>query len=196
MKKPLAAFLIVVTAVFIAYKDRLTSISLPQKPGIAGRQQSDTLLAYLDQLETRSFDDNGALVSRLQTARARQYTGSPLIEMTHPVFSTGQGNRRWQGRAHSGTADSNNNMLTLENDVVFHQPANAAKIHTEKLVIDRQQRRAHTDRAVEISANHSQTTAEGMQIDFDAQTIQLQGNVHTRYQPPRNTVHTDPADKR
>lgn len=192
MKKPLTALLVVIIVLFIAYRDGLFSSALKQEPaGRAGTEDNKTLNAYIDQLENVRFDDHGNPVSRLRTAAARQTAGQSSIALQNPVFNIGSGNRQWFGQAHTGSIDSDNSILILEHDVIFHQAANAAKIHTEKLVIDQPHKRAHTDTAVEISAAHSKTTARGMQLDFDAQTIQLQGDVHTSYYPDQ---HDSPAD--
>ncbi|HEY9032958.1 MAG TPA: LPS export ABC transporter periplasmic protein LptC [Pseudomonadales bacterium] len=185
MKKPLLVLLAVIAALLVSQQDKLWPLAdwQPARQAPAARDQQ--LSSYIDQLESRSFNDNGELVSRIQTTSARQYRGSDLVEMQQPLFSAGNGLDSWAGQARRGLLDYPSQQLTLIDDVVFYQQANAAKIHTRRLVIDARQQQAHSDAGIDIVADRSTTTAKGMQIDFNTHTIELAGDVRTHYRPPR-----------
>lgn len=157
-------------------------------------QITDTLNLYIDQLESRQFDSQGRLTRQLHTDRAAQYLGQQHILMQRPILRAGFDNNRWQGEANIGRTHTDTEVMILEGDVSFHRIANTARIETRQLVIDSRQKKAFTDQAVTISTDDSQTTADGLAIDFESQTIELKSNVRTYYRPD----HSDqqPSDRR
>lgn len=144
---------------------------------------TDTLNLYIDELQSRHFDTQGQLARQLNTDRAAQYLGQQHILLQQPTLSAGFGNNRWLGQANTGQTHTVTEVLTLQGDVSFHQAANTAKIETGQLVIDNRNKRAFTEQAVTITTDDSLTTADGITIDFDSQTIELNSNVRTYYRP-------------
>lgn len=141
------------------------------------------LSVYIDQLERKHFDPQGQLTGSIHTDHARQYSGQTTFRFDNPLFRAGNSSDTWFGQAQSAILDTRTEQITLNDDVIFYHSENTARIHTRTLTIDNIRRLAYTGEPVTLSSDLSNTTATGLQIDFDARTIQLQNNVRTRYQP-------------
>lgn len=160
-----------------------------QLPGIAALTGDDAateqqLAVYIDQLERRHFDENGQLTRRIHTEQAFQYSNEPdIFYFTKPVFHIGSANDNWTGQSQQAVTNLATEQIVLSGDVVFHHSQNTARIRTQQLTIDNVNKNAFTTEPVELSSDRSRTTATGLHIDFDAQTLQLQNNVRTYFQP-------------
>lgn len=144
------------------------------------------LSVFIETLERKHFDENGQLSSRINTDEAFQFNNSPdMLHLVRPKFVLGRDGSTWYGQSQEASTNLSAEQIELRGDVIFHQKENAARIHTQQLVIDNLKKVAYSQAPIELSNERSSTTATGIYIDFDAQTIQLQNHVHTHYQPDR-----------
>lgn len=138
---------------------------------------------YLDDIESRSFNQAGIHTNTLTTPYAAQYTGQSEIQMQQPHLLIALNAIPWLAEAKIGITSANQKMITLSEDVTLVRSDGTADVHTEKLIFDSATEVAYTPSPVAIYARGSKTFADGIHIDLNHEIIQLKNHVRTYYAP-------------
>lgn len=147
---------------------------------------STQLSFYLNNIESRSFNEEGSLTQILTTQKASQNTASNQITMNAVNLKIGQGNKRWTISANTGSTDSQLQQVTLQDSIKLTSGDGTTEVYTEELVLDGEKEIAYTDLPIKILVNGSETTATGLHVDLKQETIHLKHNVKTYYDPKNN----------
>ena len=148
---------------------------------------------YLSNLETRIFDEEGALSHILQTPRASQQAEAGKILLEEPrLKATGSDGNEWNVSAHSGITTTGLEQIRLENQVRITNQQGPTEVFLEELEFDGAQEIAYSSGPIRIVARESETRATGVHIDFRNETFALKKNVITRYHPEYRRIK--PAD--
>lgn len=142
------------------------------------------LSVYIDQLERKHFNEQGVLNSRVHTKHAFQYNNTPdMLYFEQPVFYFISSSALWRGESKTAIGNLESEQTTLYDEVIFSRTEDALTIYSDQLSVDNKKQTAYTEKPVKIQNPSSQTTAIGMQLNLDTETIQLKSHVHTLYQP-------------
>lgn len=95
--------------------------------------------------------------------------------------------RNWRVTARQGAGPAGFQTVELSGDVVMtgRQEAQRAQtvVRTERLVLEPEARRAHTDQPVTLVFGQYALAATGLQADLNAATLRLESAVHGRFLP-------------
>lgn len=159
--------------------------------------QHDHIDATGKHLMLHRFDDQGTLKHTLYSSASEHYAvrketlfTSPVI-ITNEQYSPDDNNPEdgWQISAQTGIADDANEHVILKNNVIA-KPSQGRPTSLEAITITTEQLDYHategiimTDLPVRIESDQSVTTAIGMTLDINQQTLTLHQRVKSRYDP-------------
>lgn len=159
--------------------------------------QHDHIDAIGKHLMLHRFDDQGVLKHTMYSSASEHYAVSKETHFVSPViitneqYSSDDDNPEdgWQISAQTGIADDANEHVTLK-DKVIAKPSQGRPTSLEAVTITTEQLDYHTikgivmtDLPVRIESDQSVTTAIGMTLDINQQTLTLHQRVKSRYDP-------------
>jgi LPS export ABC transporter protein LptC len=146
------------------------------------------LIASIVNLKRQQFDEHGQPESLVTTVLATQYNDHDyLLFAKQPSFAFGKDKQKWHGQSATAMIDTQAETSALQGNVIFYHDANNTRVHTNHLTINNNQKTAFTDDSVELQNEQNKTTAKGMSVDLQKQTIVLKQNVHSTFKLGANT---------
>ncbi len=142
---------------------------------------------YMQGVIIHLYDEKGNQLTQMESVKLAHFKHqdqslleSPLIQMNQTDGS------HWQLKAKQGKIIKDKNLIEMIDQVVIegaNQQATSTQINTQHLIIDLQNTRATTDKAITISHQYYQTTSIGMDMDFKNHIIDLNQKVVTETKP-------------
>lgn len=150
--------------------------------------------AYMEDTDSRVYDEGGAPHYRLRTQQTLYFDSDPVsgeegefASLHRPHIALHSDDERfWQLTANSAQGQLAEEKMTLHKKVRAWQGPDEApttEVTTEELHIDIGEQYAETDKAVTMRGQQSHTTAVGMQVFFEREVIELLSEVQSRYDP-------------
>lgn len=149
--------------------------------------------AYVENMLTRVLDEQGRLHYRLSAQRADHFQADPagpsaedysLVE--HPDLTMHpQTAAPWHLQARKGRVDKQGELVLLHNGVRAWQKGDngLTALTTSELWVEVPKEYAHTDKAVNMRAEHGTTDAIGMRAQLGEERIELLSEVLGLYYP-------------
>lgn len=142
-------------------------------------------------LFSRIFSADGELQHRIDSRLMAHYSVIGLTELTEPVYLTtimrDDQPERWQVTANKGSFYDDQRLI-LENNVQIQSLTEdnfIQTVETEYLVIDTQRQLISSNQPVLITGRHIVVQGQGLQVDLNAQQLELTKHVKTIYYPKR-----------
>lgn len=182
LKRPAPVFAFAIAVALLG----LTWVSVKRPAAHSAALDTDRPRYYLDDTEWVRYDANGNPEQRVRTQRIEMLAddSARLTELTVDQLGGEQG--PWVLRAPTGYSPPDSRRLLLENTVTVegHWPGDPPlKLETQQMWVDSQVHQIYTDTPVSIAGVARSADADGMRADWDADRVQLQGNVKVRYDP-------------
>lgn len=184
MPRPLLQILLALTLLLAA------KLLWDPRPGSTPDEQTsrrlDTLpKTYIDQVQTWSFDENGNLNDMLEARRVERYSRGDYSMITEPrLYSHSEDGRTWSMSAERGRFQHDEEQLLLRRNVILSHDQTGSRMRTNALDVQLSARTARGDRPVTIVQGDNRTTADGLVVDLEQETVLLKPNVETLYVPP------------
>lgn len=165
-------------------------------PQIKGGENSKTFpQVYMDNVQTREFDEEGKLHYELSTPRISHYQTDPevpgkddytLIQSPKITFYDAGDKAPWQVTAVHGRSEANGHLIRLLENVLIQQNSaeqGLVEITTSELNVRTREQFAETDKAVKMRSAKGQIDAVGMSADLAESRVQLHSQVNAVYDP-------------
>ncbi|MEH6591724.1 MAG: LPS export ABC transporter periplasmic protein LptC [Halioglobus sp.] len=157
----------------------------PAPESAIGEWQEALPKTYLVNAKTSNFNEEGALTDVLAAQSAEMYPSKKETLLESPRMYTHNLNEdTWTASSDMGRYDHRREVLTLTENVVLSNDINHVTLKTEQMKIDLRRNTALSRVPVTISDGLNSTTADGMRVDMDSQTVKLQPNVESIYVKP------------
>jgi len=149
---------------------------------------------YMKNVLAREYDETGALRYQLSTPAISHFqlnlnTPGPddytLLEKPSMIFRQA-GEAPWTIESNQGRSDNNGELIILTDKVLIEQNSDEqglVQVRTETLLARPKQQFVETDKAVKITAEHTQIDAIGMSADLATSRLQLNTRVDAVYEP-------------
>jgi LPS export ABC transporter protein LptC len=184
MPRPLLQVLLALTLLLAA------KLLWDPRPGSVPDEQTSRRLdvlpkTYVEQVQTWSFDENGNLKDMVEAERVDQYSRGDYSTMVEPrLYSHSEDGKTWSMSAERGRYQHEEEQLLLRRNVVLSHDQTGSRMRTHMLDVQLAQRTARGDRQVTIVQGDNRTTADGLYVDLEQETVLLRPNVQTLYVPP------------
>ncbi|MCF1426484.1 MAG: LPS export ABC transporter periplasmic protein LptC [Shewanella sp.] len=141
-----------------------------------------------DDLYSVSFNDRGEVESRVMAVYMEHFDASNLTRFSQPVYllypDNGQAN--WRISAAKGTLKQDDNIVTLENNVIIdaitpNEPLQQLK--TSYLQLDLDTMIMRSDRVIQVNGSNFKAEGTGLYANLNAQTVELLNQVTGIYEP-------------
>ncbi|MEH6580382.1 MAG: LPS export ABC transporter periplasmic protein LptC [Halioglobus sp.] len=153
-------------------------------PEVSARQKA-LPKTYLINVRSSNYDEAGALTEVIQADTATYYPSQNKSLLEEPrLYSHNLDNDTWSASAEIGHYEHGREMLTFTNNVRLTNDTNQVHLTTERMKIDLRKNMATSDVPVTITHGESNTRADGMVANLDAQILQLRPNVESIYVQP------------
>lgn len=151
--------------------------------------------AYMIDIDTEDFDQDGKLISRMSTPAAQHFQINPdapgpedhtIFTQPKMFFFSERDATPWRLSAAEGHSDANGNVITLTNNVrIEQQDADSSSflVTTSLLTIRPLDQFAETDKAVKMRAPQGVVETIGMQAWLNEDRIELLSKVRGTYAP-------------
>lgn len=148
------------------------------------RRQDALPKTYIEEVQTWSFDENGALNDMLEAKRVDQFSRGNYSMIVEPrLYSHSENDRTWSVSADRGRYQHSEEQLLLRRNVILSHDQTGTRMSTHALDIQMEERTARGNRRVTIVQGDNRTTADGLLVDLDQETVLLTPNVETLYVP-------------
>lgn len=184
MPRPLLQILLALTLLLAA------KLLWDPRPGSVPDEQTsrrlDTLpKTYIDQVQTWSFDEDGNLNDMLEAQRVDRYSRGDYSMIIEPrLYAHSEDGRTWSMSAERGRFQHDEEQLLLRRNVILSHDQTGSRMRTHALDVELAARTARGDRPVTIVQGDNRTTADGLVVDLEQETVLLKPNVETLYFPP------------
>jgi lipopolysaccharide export system protein LptC len=150
--------------------------------------------AYLIQTKTTQYNINGDISHILTANKVSHFEAKkntlPYSLLEQPLFTflnhSPNKTAPWKASSHTARSINDDEEITFHGNVVFIQQTNGSDIPTtitsEKLRVKPNEQYAETDKPVMIKNTSGTTTATGLKMSLDNETIELLSNVRSRYE--------------
>lgn len=150
---------------------------------------------YMNNVQTREFDEQGKLHYELSTPRISHYQVNPeapsendyiLIKDPKITFYDAGDKAPWQVTARQGRSDANGHLIRLLENVLIQQQSTdqgLLEITASELNVRTREQFAETDKAVKMRSAKGQIDAVGMSADLAESRVQLHSQVNAVYDP-------------
>lgn len=159
--------------------------STPQEASSDISQLTGKIDYYVENVNTREWDDSGKLKRTLTSPRIEHDPKAQLNFITSPKnLSYRADNSQVQITANEGVTLDDNSRTDLAGNVIVHDnptSESGTKLLTEQLSIYPQDDYAETDQPVTISSTSGNLKGTGMDLHFEKQVLNLHSNVKGIY---------------
>lgn len=163
----------------------MPSLDNPLDPGQPAIDAA-TVSTYVTDSRRRAYDETGQLAEILEATRVEHRDDTDVAELDQPRYYAHHGdNRSWSLRAQQGTLQHDSGVLLLRRDVLLKNDQSGGTLSASAMRLNLRSRLAVSWVPVTIRWNGNNITADGMQADLVAETIQLEPNVESLYVPTR-----------
>ncbi len=184
MPRPLLQVLLALTlllAVNLLWDPRPGSVPDEQ----TSRRQGALPKTYIEEVQTWSFDEKGNLNDMLEARRVDQFSRGDYSMIVEPrLYSHSEDGRTWSMSAERGRFEHDDDQLLLRKNVILSHDQTGTRMSTHTLDVQLEERTARGDRPVTIVQGENRTTADGLFVDLEQETVLLTPNVETLYVPP------------
>lgn len=164
----------------------ITLVSLVNTDNTRPRGTIELVSTEVTNLDTRRYDQTGALLEQTSTRHLIQYDQDDRLKLSEvTVTQVTPSGEMWTLTAPKGIAYDTTNALELSAGVEISNQ-NATTLTTDKVFIDTSQRLATSDDQVLLVTPKSRTQASGLTINLEQGSATLRGNVRTNYQASSN----------
>lgn len=151
--------------------------------------------AFMTDIETLEYDDEGKLRYRMVTLAAKHYQANlnqagpkdyTLIEEPQLAFFSENDTAPWYLSAMEGRSDNNGQQIMLRTNVVAEQTSTSQgliRASTSELHVKIGEQYAETDKAVKMRAQQGEIETVGMQAFLNEDRIELLSQVRGTYAP-------------
>ena len=184
MPRPLLQVLLALTLLLAA------NVLWDARPGSLPDEQTSRRLGalpktYVEQVQTWSFDEDGNLNDMLEARRVDQFSRGDYSMIEEPrLYSHSEDGKTWSMSAERGRFQHEEEQLLLRRNVVLSHDQTGSRMRTHSLDVQLEERTARGDRPVTIVQGDNRTTADGLFVDLEQETVLLKPNVQTLYVPP------------
>ena len=129
-----------------------------------------------------SFDEEGLLVDIIEAEDLQQFPRRNLSLVSQPRYYAHSGDdKSWSASAERGRGDDKTDILMLRKHVVLIHDQSGTRLDTHALDIDLNQQIATSNRKVTIVQGSNRTTADGIEVHMNEETILMKPNVESIY---------------
>lgn len=187
---PWLAIIALLVLAFILWEKSPSVLSTP-----APTEASEFPYAFMTDIETLEYDEEGKLRYRMVTLAAKHFQAnlnqaSPkdytLIEEPRLAFFSENDTAPWHLSAMEGRSDNNGQQIMLRTDVVAEQISTSQgliRASTSELYVKIGEQYAETDKAVKMRAQQGEIETVGMQAFLNEDRIELLSHVRGTYAP-------------
>lgn len=159
------------------------------RPQTAGTPDSQTSIrqqelpqTYLTSVRAWSFDEDGMLTDIIEADGVEQFPRRNLSLIQEPRFYAHSGDdKTWSASAERGRGDDKSERLLLRKNVVLVHDQTGTRLDTHALDIDLDQQVATSKRKVTVVQGNNRTTADGIEVRMEDETIMMKPNVESIY---------------
>lgn len=149
------------------------------------RRQDKLPKAYIEQVQTWSFDQSGDLNDMLEAQRVEQFGRGDYSMLVEPrLYAHSKAGKTWSASAERGRYQHQQEELLLRRNVILSHDQTGTRMRTSALDVQFEARTASSNRPVTIVQRDNRTTADGLVVDLEQETVLLKPNVETLYAPP------------
>ncbi len=135
-----------------------------------------------------TFNEQGNLTARFQSARVEQFEDTNLFRMEQPTATLygAEGQVSWTGSAENGEFRQAEEIAQLSGNVLITRQTpgqQPLELSTASLTLDNKNRTLFTDDSVTISDALGITKAVGMKAWIDDRILELNAQVEGHYEP-------------
>lgn len=150
---------------------------------------------FMNNVQTREYDEQGKLRYELSTPRISHYQVNPeapstddytLINAPQITFYDAGDKAPWRVTATHGRSEANGHLLRLLENVLIQQESTdqgLLQITTTELNVRTREQFAETDKAVNMRSAKGRMDAIGMSADLAESRVQLHSQVNAVYDP-------------
>ena len=174
-----------ITLIIIAFIGIWSVLEAPDEAPPADRAPN-YVDAYIKNFKLISMNEQGQPVYILTADLMEHFNYTGDSEVTEPVFNINKDDSSWVISARSGTIDSDNTWVTLNDDVVMLQTdtAEPLKLTTSKMRFNTKTQIADTDRQVDITQGGLSMRSNGMKFNNITGILELLAGVNGVYVQP------------
>ncbi|MDH5432326.1 MAG: LPS export ABC transporter periplasmic protein LptC [Gammaproteobacteria bacterium] len=157
---------------------------------------SDTLLKpsqadyFFSQVTFKFFDESGQIVNQIKSEKIEHFKSGNYSDVVNPeIRIMDKEDSNWEITANSAQLDHDKENIKIFDGVVIQQniisnnlPVVNSQISTQSLVFDMAANTAFSNVQVEIRSDKILTRADRLDIDFNQELLQLDGNVISQEQ--------------
>ena len=147
-------------------------------------RQQELPQTYLEVVRGWTFDEEGKLTDIVEAEHVEQFPRRKVSMITQPRFYAHSGDdKTWSATAEKGRGDDHNERLLLRKNVVLIHDQSGTRMNTQALDIELESKIASSQKKVTIVQGNNRTTADGMVVRMEDETITMKPNVESIYAP-------------
>ena len=137
---------------------------------------------YLETIRAWTFDEQGFLTDIIEANDLEQFPRRNLSLISEPRYYAHSGDdKSWSASAERGRGDDKDNLLLLRKRVVLIHDQSGTRLDTHALDIDLDEQVATSNRKVTVVQGNNRTTADGIEVRMNDETLLLKPNVESIY---------------
>ena len=145
-------------------------------------RQQELPQTYLETIRAWTFDEQGLLTDIIEADDLEQFPRRKLSLISQPRYYAHSGDdKSWSASAERGRGDDEDNLLLLRKRVVLIHDQSGTRLDTQALDIDLDNQIAASNRKVTVVQGSNRTTADGIEVRLNDETLLLKPNVESIY---------------
>ena len=184
-----ALFIIVCVFGLVLIRDNFSPSS--NSKNLIIEKNNETVEYYFNGIINRKFNDEGELSVQMKSIHAEKILNQKQLNISQPMLQLQTPLNRWNIKADSGQFNPKSQILVFNHQVELADDNLTTMVRTQQLNVDNKQQLIHNDLALSIQTEASTTTATGLVINLDSETIELLSDVKTEFLPPQSDSLTE-----